>query len=123
MTLPTPDAKTGYTFQGWSDGTTTYEAGASYTVTGDVTLTAQWTVNKYKVTIGASRNKKLTLNGSNYNSNSTIEVEYGSTVTVKENNALSNPTITVTSEDGSILYTGTNGSFTMPAGDVTITIS
>lgn len=42
LTLPTPD-RGGYNFTGWSDGTNTYNAGASYTPTGDVTLTAQWT--------------------------------------------------------------------------------
>ena len=41
VTLPTP-TREGYTFQGWSDGTTTYTGGAGYTLTADVTLTAQW---------------------------------------------------------------------------------
>jgi uncharacterized repeat protein (TIGR02543 family) len=39
-----PDAsRSGYRFDGWSDGVKTYPAGGSYTVTGIVTLTAQWT--------------------------------------------------------------------------------
>lgn len=38
------EAAEGYTFGGWSDGTTTYEAGAEYTVTGNVTMTAVWNV-------------------------------------------------------------------------------
>ena len=44
-TIPLADAptKTDYTFDGWSDGTTTYQAGASYTVNSNVTMTAQWT--------------------------------------------------------------------------------
>ncbi len=38
-----PDAKFGdYVFKGWSDGVTLYPAGSNYTVTGIVTLTAQW---------------------------------------------------------------------------------
>jgi len=38
-------SKSGYTFAGWNDGTTTYSAGASYTVgSSNVTLTAVWTV-------------------------------------------------------------------------------
>ncbi len=41
VTLPTP-TRNGYTFRGWSDGTTTYTGGADYTLTGNVTLTAQW---------------------------------------------------------------------------------
>ena len=43
LTAPT---RSGYLFLGWSDGTTTYEAGTVLTVddlTSDITLTAQWT--------------------------------------------------------------------------------
>ena len=37
-------SRSGFTFAGWNDGTTTYQPGASYTVaTSNVTLTAQWT--------------------------------------------------------------------------------
>ena len=43
--------RTGYTFAGWSDPTTTYLAGAIYTAgLSNIVLTAQWTVNKYLVT-------------------------------------------------------------------------
>ena len=35
--------KAGNVFNGWSDGTTTRAAGSEYTVTGNVTMTAQWT--------------------------------------------------------------------------------
>ena len=31
-----------YDFKGWSDGENTYDVGAAYTVTGDVTFTATW---------------------------------------------------------------------------------
>ena len=37
-------------FVGWNDGTKTYDAGASYTVNGDVTFTAVWT-DKATITI------------------------------------------------------------------------
>jgi len=55
VTLPTP-TRSGYTFNGWytasSGGTKIGNAGASYTVTGNITLYAQWienvlTVNYY----------------------------------------------------------------------------
>jgi uncharacterized repeat protein (TIGR02543 family) len=37
--------KSGYTFAGWNDGTATYAAGATYTLSSvDVTFTAQWNV-------------------------------------------------------------------------------
>ena len=39
-------SRSGFTFAGWSDGTTVYQPTASYTVGGsNVTLTAQWTAN------------------------------------------------------------------------------
>ena len=47
--------RTGYTFAGWSDGTNTYVAGATYpvsgTVSGNVTLTATWMINAQAPTI------------------------------------------------------------------------
>lgn len=49
-----PDAEFGdYVFEGWSDGATLYPAGAEFTVTGIVTLTAQWAE--------LERNRHLTL--------------------------------------------------------------
>ena len=46
--------RTGYTFGGWNtlaNGTgTSYAVGASYTVSGDVTLYAQWTANSLTIT-------------------------------------------------------------------------
>ena len=43
ITLASAPTKTNYNFDGWSDGTTTYQAEASYTVDSNVTFTAQWT--------------------------------------------------------------------------------
>jgi uncharacterized repeat protein (TIGR02543 family) len=49
-TAATP-VRDGYTFTGWSDGTSTYAAGTTYTMgVADVTLTAQWTPSTYTVT-------------------------------------------------------------------------
>ena len=43
ITLPTAVAAAeGWSFAGWTDGGTTYEAGESYTVTENVTFTAEW---------------------------------------------------------------------------------
>jgi hypothetical protein len=52
-TLTTPSAETGYTFQGWAtskDGSVTYKAGASLSITGNTTLYAVYTRNSYTVT-------------------------------------------------------------------------
>lgn len=41
-----PYTRSGYTFSGWNDGTTTYAVGATYTMPANkVTFTAQWTAN------------------------------------------------------------------------------
>ncbi|CAN2230032.1 Listeria/Bacterioides repeat [Candidatus Nanopelagicaceae bacterium] len=43
--------RTGYTFAGWSDGSTTYTPGATVTVgANNITLTATWTVASYTIT-------------------------------------------------------------------------
>lgn len=42
--------KEGNTFLHWSDGTSTYAAGATFTPTKNTTLTAQWQINTYTVT-------------------------------------------------------------------------
>ena len=57
ITLPSA-SRTGYTFNGWytaaSGGTKVGNAGASYTVTANITLYAQWTLNTYTVTYNAN---------------------------------------------------------------------
>lgn len=43
--------RTGYTFSGWSDGTNTYQPGATFSMPAhNVTLTAQWKPNRHNVT-------------------------------------------------------------------------
>jgi len=42
ISLASAPIRSGYTFNGWSDGDNTYQAGDAYTVNGDVTFTAQW---------------------------------------------------------------------------------
>ncbi|GHU70841.1 hypothetical protein FACS189450_05930 [Spirochaetia bacterium] len=52
VTLPTPPAKTGYTFGGWNTAAngsgTVFDA--TTVVTGNITVYAQWTINTYTVT-------------------------------------------------------------------------
>ncbi len=63
-TLAGAPSRAGYTFTGWSDGTTTYQAGTTYTLGGNVTFTAQWELNEYTVTLnfddGVTADQKLT---------------------------------------------------------------
>ena len=70
-TLPTP-TRTGYTFNGWYEGTTLVESG-TWTHTSDRTLTASWTANTYSLTLDA--------NGGTV-SNSSATVTYDSAFTV-----------------------------------------
>lgn len=49
ITLPAAQTKTGYTFAGWNDGTTTYQPGASYTLTANTNFTAVWDEDTYAV--------------------------------------------------------------------------
>lgn len=41
-TLDTNPSRTDFSFEGWNDGTNTYDGGAAYTITKGVTFTAQW---------------------------------------------------------------------------------
>ena len=45
VTIKDAPSKSGYTFEGWNDGTTTHQPGAVLTVTSNITLTAQWYKN------------------------------------------------------------------------------
>ncbi len=66
--------KTGYTFQGWSDGTTTYQPGAAFKVPAkNVVLTAQWKTNSHQVKYDGNGGTKAP--GSQ-------QVDYNSKVTV-----------------------------------------
>ncbi len=62
--------KEGHTFQGWSDSTSIYAAGATITPTKNTTLTAQWQINTY--TVIWSNNGATTPVG--YNHGDTLEV-------------------------------------------------
>jgi uncharacterized repeat protein (TIGR02543 family) len=46
--------KAGYTFGGWSNGTSTYAGGASYTPTGGITLNPVWIANTYTISFNSN---------------------------------------------------------------------
>lgn len=58
VTLPTPDSRTGYSFNGWytasSGGTFVGNAGSSYSPTSNITLYAQWSLITYTITWNAN---------------------------------------------------------------------
>ena len=67
FTVANDPVRTGYTFGGWSDGTLTYGAGATYTVgTSNITLTAQWTANVYTISYDWNGGSGNTTSASSY---------------------------------------------------------
>jgi len=118
LTLPMPDARTGYTFNGWytaaSGGAKIGDAGATYSPSADTTLYAQWTINSYTITVTTNN---ATVSGVTDGQ----QVEYGTSIT-----------ITVTYTQSSSKKTTVNGNevtlsnnqytFTV-TGDVTIEAS
>jgi uncharacterized repeat protein (TIGR02543 family) len=76
-------SRTGHTFAGWSDGSSTYAAGATYpasgTVSGNVTLTATWTANSQTISYAAGTG------GSGSAPSSPTSVSYGGTFTTPAN--------------------------------------
>ena len=124
--LPTA-AKSGYTFNGWYDGST--KVSSPYKVTKDVTLTASWSYNysggssSYDPTYSVSTPSKtenggVTVSPKNASKGDTV------TVTVKPDSGYVLETLTVTDKNGNELTLKDKGNgkytFTMPAGKVEV---
>ncbi len=112
--LPAAPSKSGYTFVGWSDGSKTYEAGESVTVTGDMTFTAVWQAinipDPNGITVTQPSNGTVKVNPSNGSAGTLI------TVTATPDNGYELAYITVDGEriDGT--------TFKMPEHDVTVRV-
>ena len=76
--LPDAPGRSGYSFVGWSDGSETYEAGESVTVTGDMTFTAMWLAinipGTNAITVADPANGSLKVNPSNGSAGTLITV-------------------------------------------------
>ena len=127
ITLPTPAHRSGYTFNGWYDGST--KVSSSYKVTKNVTLTASWSYNysggssSYDPTYSVStpsktKNGTVTVSPKNASKGDTV------TVTVKPDSGYVLETLTVTDKNGNELTLKDKGNgkytFTMPAGKVEV---
>ena len=117
-TLPTPDARDGYTFLGWwsasSGGDKRGDAGDSYTVTGNTTIWAHWAQN-FTVTY----NRK---GGTIVCGGSEIGVA-GQTFTICTTEPTRSGYIFAgwdTEEGGTGTRYNAGGTFTMPSSDVTL---
>ena len=87
-TLPTP-TRTGYTFEGWYDGSTKYTSGV-WTGNADLKLTAKWKANTYKVTFSEIKEAKADVVvrfNPNYSGSTT------SKITLKTGQTLPYPTV------------------------------
>ena len=117
-TLPTPDARDGYTFLGWwsasSGGDKRGDAGDSYTVTGNTTIWAHWAQN-FTVTYNR-RGGTIVCGGSE------IGVA-GQTFTICTTEPTRSGYIFAgwdTEEGGTGTRYNAGGTFTMPSSDVTL---
>ncbi len=110
--LPDAPGRSGYSFVGWSDGSKTYEAGESVTVTADMTFTAMWLAinipNTHAITVIDPANGSLKVNPSNGSAGTLI------TVTATPDKGYELAYITVDGEKIS------GNTFRMPDHDVTV---
>ena len=127
ITLPTPAYRSGYTFNGWYDGST--KVSSPYKVMKNVILTASWSYNysggssSYDPTYSVSTPSKTehgTVTVSPKNASKGDRV----TVTVKPDSGYVLETLTVTDKNGNELTLKDKGNgkytFTMPAGKVEV---
>ena len=128
ITLPTPAHRSGYTFNGWYDGSKFYAAGASYKVSATATLNASWSYissgsSSYDPTYSVSTPSK-TENGSVTVSPKSASKGDTVTITVKPDSGYVLETLTVTDKNGDELTLKDKGdgkyTFTMPAGKVEV---
>ena len=127
ITLPTPAHRSGYTFNGWYDGSKFYAAGASYKVSATATLNASWSYISsgsssydptYSVTVDKTENGAVTVSPKSASKGDRV------TVTVKPDSGYVLETLTVTDKNGNELTLKDKGdgkyTFTMPAGKVEV---
>lgn len=111
--------KTGFTFDGWSDGTTKYNAGDTYTMPGhEVTFTAQWET----VASGATTyTVTYELNGGEGTAPTQAPLEANATFTLSTGTGLRKTGNTLTGwNDGTTDYS-LGATYRMPADNVTLT--
>ena len=118
--------RTGYSFDGWAltaDGSKVYDNQQPVTLTKNTTLYALWTINSYNVSFSTPTGATaVTVNGQ---SSSPQSVEFGSTVTIAITPAVTHTIGSVTASGGVVVTNNGNNtySFTMPASNVTVTVT
>ena len=127
ITLPTPAHRSGYTFNGWYDGSKFYAAGASYKVSATATLNASWSY----ISSGSSSDPTYSVSTPSKTENGSVTVSPKSaskgdtvTITVKPDSGYVLETLTVTDKNGDELKLTDKGNgkytFTMPGSKVEV---
>ena len=124
--LPTPTRSGRYTFLYWTDSSKAYNAGAEYSVTGNVTLTAIWrhigsssfSSSGSSITVGKTENGTITVSPKTASKGETV------TITVKPSDGYELDRLTAADANGDTIRLteqrdGTY-TFTMPAGKVEV---
>ena len=114
-TIAAGPSRTGYSFEGWKNGNTTYTVGEEYTFTEDITLYAQWeALPSFHVTYNTSGSQGTTpTDATNYYE--------GDEVTLASASGLSNAGYFFAGwNDGTFIYPA-GGEYTMPGSNVTFT--
>ena len=126
ITLPTP-RRSGYTFNGWYDGST--KVSSPYEVTKNVTLTASWSYNYSGGSSSSDPTYSVSTPSKTEHGTVTVSPKSASkgdtvTVTVKPDSGYVLETLTVTDKNGNELTLKDKGNgkytFTMPAGKVEV---
>ena len=131
LTAPNTPTRTGWTFDSWN--TATDGSGDDYTgymPAATTTYYAQWTINQYKMKVGAPAEVTITasVNASAKGEGSETDVDYGTTVTLNYSSLTSGHywggwKVTKTSDGTAVDVSGSGdgATFTMPAYGITIT--
>ena len=127
ITLPTPGNRPNYKFEGWYVGYT--KVSSPYTVTGDVTLVAQWryidqgggsssSSGDYSISVDADKHGTVTVSPKRADKGDTV------TITVKPNKGYELDELTVTDKDGDEIKLTEKAdnkfTFKMPGSKVTV---
>ena len=124
-------SKEGHTFERWSNmqdgnanGAILYEPEETFTISENTTLYAQWTTNSYSFVLTTSENVLASLYVDETELQENDKIQFGKEVTVE---VVVNEgyiyTVSVTNNNTQELVQVTNDKFTMPASNITVTVT
>ena len=124
VTAPNTPTRTGYSFDGWHNGTSVVTP-VTTMPKSNITYTAQWSINSYKVSVVSVENVTISATTPSAAEGSYNTATYNTTVTLSYSSVTSGYTWggwrVYKDGDPSTTVTVTNNTFTMPAYDVKVT--